>query len=355
MSNALFGSALIVTLVAGALSLVPLIQSNYWWIRVLDIARLHLLLVLIVASAALLYSPRRPLAWAVLALALPAMLYNAFYLIPYLPFRQEAGAVASECPKESRMRVLVANVNGRLESADELLRIVRGYDPDLFLAVETNQWWDEQLAALKPRFTDAVQQVAGSRANFGIHLFTNFPLVESEILFPVDNRVPAIRARLSMRDGETVSFYGLHPRPPRPFHSSATRDAQLMLAAKAARESAEAMVVAGDFNAVPWEPVFRRTLRIGGLYDPRLGRGYLATYNAQMPIFYWPIDHVLITEELGILGFARGPAFGSDHWPVVADLCRRPGLARARVAPPLEPDDLEAAESAIRSATSNAD
>lgn len=355
MRKAFFGFAFVLVLLASALSLIPLIPANYWWITGLDFTRLHLLLVLIAASAILLISsPRRPLAWVAAAVGLAAIVYNASKLAPYLPFGEETAVAVAECPEESRLRVLVVNVNGRLENADALFRIVRGYDPDLLLAVETDAWWDEQLATLKPAFTGSVQQIAGARAYFGMHLFSKHPLVESEILFPVSDGVPAIRAEVRMPTGGTVLFYGLHPRPPRPFQSSVMRDAQLMLAATAARESTGATVVAGDFNAVPWEPVLRRMLRIGGLLDPRAGRGYLASYNAQKPIFYWPIDHILATRELGVTGFDRGPAFGSDHWPVVADLCHRPDLAETRAAPPPEPGDIEAAESVISSAVSQA-
>ncbi|WP_376742211.1 hypothetical protein [Pseudorhizobium tarimense] len=37
--------------------------------------------------------------------------------------------------------------------------------------------------------------------------------------------------------------------------------------------------MAGDFNAVPWERVTRRAMRIGDLLDPRIGRGALSTYD----------------------------------------------------------------------------
>ena len=44
--------------------------------------------------------------------------------------------------------------------------------------------------------------------------------------------------------------------------------------------SEEASIVAGDFNAVPWERISWHAMRIGGLLDPRVGRGLYPTYNA---------------------------------------------------------------------------
>ena len=128
------------------------------------------------------------------------------------------------------------------------------------------------------------------------------------------------------------------------------RDAQLVLAALRASEAETPTVVAGDFNAVPWERTFRRTMRIGGLLDPRVGRGYMATYDALMPLYYWPLDHVLFTDEFGVSDFEIPPEFGSDHWAVSADLCHRPELANLQSAPALQDGDLEEAQTTLERA-----
>lgn len=351
MRHTAYWFSVVLLLVVGALSLVPLIEWNSWWIRLFDFARLHYLIVLVLAMATLLFAwSRRPLSWAAMLVGLVAIGFNVYKLAPYVSLRDELATQVAECPDGSRLRVLVANVHRGHEDAEELFRIVREMDPDLFLAVETDQWWDERLEELRPLFAANIQQVAGARSYFGMHLFSQFPLNESEVLFPLDNRVPAIRAEVDLPDGATVSFYGLHPRPPTPFQDSTMRDAQLMLAALDAREAETPMVVGGDFNAVPWERTYRRMMRIGGLLDPRVGRGYMATYDARMPIYYWPLDHVLFTNEFGVTDFEIPPGFGSDHWPVSADLCHRPELANLQSAPVLQDGDLEEAQTTLETA-----
>lgn len=351
MRQTAYWFSIVLLLALGALSLLPLVEWNSWWIRLFDFARLHYLAVLVIAMTVLLLVwSGRPLAWTAMLVGLAAIGFNVWKLAPYLPPRGELATGVAECPEGSRLRVLVANVHRGLEDADELFRVVRETEPDLFLAVETDEWWDERLAELGPRFAAEVQQVAGARSYFGMHLFSQFPLEDTEVLFPLDNRVPAIRADVALPDGATVSFHGLHPRPPTPFQDSIMRDAQLMLTALDARGSETPVVVAGDFNAVPWERTFRRTMRIGGLLDPRVGRGYMATYDARMPLYYWPLDHVLFTEEFGVTDFEIPPGFGSDHWPVVADLCHRPELAEQQSAPALQDGDLEEARTTLETA-----
>jgi hypothetical protein len=108
--------------------------------------------------------------------------------------------------------------------------------------------------------------------------------------------------------------------------------------------------VAGDLNAVPWEGVVRLAMRVGGLLDPRVGRGFYPTFDAQSVLMSWPLDQILYQDAFGLPSFRRLPAFGSDHHPVLADLCHAPGVADRQAALPLEDDDLEEAREAIEEA-----
>ena len=84
------------------------------------------------------------------------------------------------------------------------------------------------------------------------------------------------------------------------------------------------MIVAGDFNVTPWSPHFRDLLKAAGLRNAACGPGYLATW----PRWFWParipIDHVLLKGPWAVTTLRLGPAFGSDHYPIIADLCLEP-------------------------------
>ncbi len=137
MRQAGYWFSVVLLLAVGALSLLPLVEWNSWWIRLFDFARLHYLVVLVLAMAVMLVAwSRRPLSWVAMLVGLAAIGFNAYKLAPYLPLRDELATQVAECPEGSRLRVLVANVHRGFEDADELFRIVRETEPDLFLAVE---------------------------------------------------------------------------------------------------------------------------------------------------------------------------------------------------------------------------
>jgi len=56
-----------------------------------------------------------------------------------------------------------------------------------------------------------------------------------------------------------------------------------------------------------------------GLRDSSRGFGVQPSWPAMMPLFYTPIDHCLVSENVVIHGRQTGPDLGSDHLPVVVE------------------------------------
>ncbi|SHF27711.1 Uncharacterized conserved protein YafD, endonuclease/exonuclease/phosphatase (EEP) superfamily [Modicisalibacter ilicicola DSM 19980] len=339
-------------------SLLPLVESNLWWVRYLDYPRLQIAIALaaLIVLHMLLGGFRRMRDWLVTALAGVALASHLYYLYPYvLPLEVPAERVGA-CPEASRLRLLIANVKKANEHAEALFEIVRDTDPDLFLVMETDAWWDRRLDTLNDGLPHRMQYIPRRHAAYGMHLLSRYPLLEPRIRFRFDERTPAINAQVQLPGNEAIDFHGLHPRPPLYWsQSTLARDAQLLATARDSRDNGVPSVLAGDFNAVAWESVFRRTLRIGSLLDPRVGRGLYPTYDAHNPIIAWPLDHVIYQDELGLVTFERQPDFGSDHYPVFVELCHRPGLADRQEAPALADDDLGEAKIAIEKAREEAD
>ncbi|HEV7371648.1 endonuclease/exonuclease/phosphatase family protein [Arenibaculum sp.] len=335
-------------------SFLPLTETNIWWVRVLDFPRLQFMIALAVVGALifLFARPRRIGGWLVLAGMVAAVGCHVYKLHPYWEWVEPRAVAVSRCADGSRLRVLVANVQKGNRQDERLLALVEETDPDVFLAMETDEWWNERLAPLRNDFAHQVQHVGSGY--FGMHLFSKYELVDPEIRFLAEQDVPSIFTDIRLPDGQMVEFLGIHPRPPRALQPSTGRDAQILAAALEARASAEPSILAGDLNAVPWERVVRRAMRIGRLLDPRVGRGYIPTYDAQQLLLSWPLDQVLYEDAIGLTALERLPEFGSDHYPYLADLCHAPVLAERQHAPEMEEGDLAEAQTSIESAIQDA-
>ncbi len=92
-----------------------------------------------------------------------------------------------------------------------------------------------------------------------------------------------------------------------------------ILATWAASHSGKA-VVFGDLNTTPWSPHFGRLLAEGRLVRAHPRWGVVPTWMVDHPWVALPLDHVLVSPEIGVTSVEVGPDLGSDHRPVWADL-----------------------------------
>lgn len=289
--------------------------------------------------------------WAIILLALVGLLYHASKLLPYLGIGPQPAVGLASCREGTGLSVMVANVQKSNANADAFLAIAAEVEPDVLLVLETDERWDEQLAPLRALYPEIEQFIPEDRLAYGMHLFSKRRLVSPEMRFLFDSVTPTIVTGLELEDGSLIQFIGMHPQPPFFWSQPSTlRDAHLLSAALEAQASEVPTVVAGDLNAVPWERTTRRMIRIGGLLDPRMGRGFYPTVGAESLLVSWPLDHVLYQEEFGLLGFEVLPAFGSDHLPVLANLCLSSEAAELQEPPVIESGDLREAEASIEAA-----
>jgi len=162
---------------------------------------------------------------------------------------------------------------------------------------------------------------------------------------------PQVVTGVTLASGETVDFLGVHPRPPLPSHSNTTlgRDAVLYKAAFLLREREGTGIVAGDFNATPWETAVKRMRQIANLHEPRRGYGYVSTFNANSWWMSWPLDHVFHEPGFATLSLERLSSFGSDHYPFLGRFCRIRGRGEMP-APQSETELIREAEQVIEAA-----
>ena len=309
-------------------TLLPLAKARVWWVRAWDFPRQQILLVGLIAGIGVGASHGTQLGWqtALLALLAAAMGWQLAMILPYTPlWRRQARATRSQ-PSRS-LRLVVVNVLMTNREADGLAGSLATTNPDLVLALETDAWWVDRLAAMLPGHTHRILHPLAN--TYGLALFSRLELLHPELRFLLREGIPSLRTRVRLRSGEDIVLIGIHPEPPSPTEadSSLPRDAELVLVGREVAKQAKQVIVAGDLNDVAWSRTSRLFRRLSGLIDPRIGRGFYNSFHAQHWWLRWPLDHVFYSPDFLLHRLQRLPAFGSDHFPILIDLEYHPRAA----------------------------
>jgi endonuclease/exonuclease/phosphatase (EEP) superfamily protein YafD len=298
--------------IATALGLLPL-GARLWWI--FDLTTHFRLQFLGVAGVLLvLLALRRK--WLPAALLLVIGALNAWPVLPYLP---RFAPTATAAPAATPLKVLTVNVSFRQFSARRFREIVAEAAPDVLLVVEFTPHAEEVLAEFDKLFPQQLK--APAEGPYGIALWSRFPL-EHAFTFPL-GPVQGVEARVQTPDG-AFTLLGVHLSAPTLPRRAEQRNDELELLAERRAALAGPVIVAGDFNVTPYSPYYSDWLAVTRLTDSRYGRSLSASWPAVLPILGIPIDHVAVSNEFVILAHHRLPAFGSDHWGIMAELALQP-------------------------------
>ncbi|TQV80552.1 endonuclease/exonuclease/phosphatase family protein [Denitrobaculum tricleocarpae] len=311
--------ALIVAVLVIIVTLLPLIKRGRWWIRVCDYPRLQIgFFGLLALAGLLLLEVPEGMKWPVAAALLAALVYQFWLVIPFSPIFRSQVVRAEEGDDPYRVSILVANVLTPNRRADDLLKIICDADADIVLVLEPDDWWQQKLDAIEEDYPHTIKRPLDN--TYGMLLYSKHPLIEPECRFLVAEGIPSFRAFLELPSGDRVRFHGLHPNPPQVGLDTVGRDAELVIVAREIQGHSEPVIVAGDMNDVAWSHTTRLFLRLSSMMDPRIGRGLYSTYNAKIPFFRWPLDHVFHSSSFRLLSLKRLPYFGSDHFPLYCEL-----------------------------------
>ena len=327
-------------------TVLPFIPTDEKWIRVFDFPRLQIAVLLALTTIGYLFVLRRR---RVLDLTLAAALvlalgWQAYHIFPYTPVASVQVQMAQQAEAEACVRIVVANVLMENRNSEDLLELISNAEPDVALLVETDDWWDKALRSLEESYAYSVHQ---PQDNFyGMILYSRLPIVTSHVEFLIDENIPSIHATLALGSGDEVSFYGVHPVPP-PLADTSQRDAELLVVGKLAHESGRPAIVAGDLNDVGWSATTRLFQTISGLVDPRIGRGFYASYHAKYPFMRWPLDYIFHDPSFTLREIRLLEPFGSDHFPILTELCRNPDVAREQALPEADVEEMREANEVI--------
>lgn len=326
-------------------TVLSLVRTAKWWVRVWDYPRSQVAIALGVMLPVQVLT--LPMTAATLGLLVPTLACLAWQLscvYPYTPLKPLQVAPANAAAPDETISLLIANVLQENRDAATFLRRIEETGPDIILAVETNGWWDAQLAILQKRYPYAVRHPLEN--TYGMHLFSRLELRDVRLQERVAPGVPSLSARVRLPSGPLINLHCVHPEPPQVGNDVEERDAELLLVGREVAGDRRPTIVCGDLNDVAWSHTTRLFQRVSGLLDPRVGRGLYSTFHAGYWFARWPLDHVFHDASFRLAGLEVLGPFGSDHFPVFVRLVHDPSAVGEHEAP--EADDADQREASAK-------
>jgi len=320
---------LVANLVLAAVTAIPVLRHEGWWVRGFDFPRMQLaILALILLVFELFVLPLTdPSSLALIFVTALCLANQAWWIMPYtFVFPVEVHRVRRK-NADNLIKIMTANVLTPNRNSAALISLVESHRPDVLVTLESDAWWEEQLKKLERVYVHTIKCPLENL--YGMHVYSKLPLSNESIEFLVEEDVPSIHTEVQLRCGQVVRMHFLHPAPPSPTENeeSSERDAELLVVAKSVAEAVRPVIVTGDMNDVAWSHTTRLFRKISRLLDPRIGRGMFNTFHADYFFLRWPLDHLFHSDHFSLASIERLPSFGSDHFALVTELCFEPGRA----------------------------
>lgn len=313
----------------GFLALLPTVASlsklDQWWIRDFDFPRLQIstLILFVLFYCGAVFSFDTFWEFLLMLLLVASFFYQATKIFPYTIFAKKQVKKYRGSDEKRRISILVSNVLTTNKKYHKLIKLINRENPDLVLTLETDKVWEKELEVIEDEYPYSVKIPLENF--YGMHLYSKLELEDVDIKYLISEEIPSIHGKVKLRSGEKVQIHCLHPKPPSPSEdeTSTNRDAELLLVGRDI-DGRLSTLVFGDLNDVAWSRTTELFMRLSGLLDPRIGRGFYNTFHAQYPVFRWPLDHVFHSCDFLLLDLKRLENIGSDHFPIYINLVYEP-------------------------------
>lgn len=240
------------------------------------------------------------------------IIINLAEIVPwYFPAPAFAGATPGQ-----PLRILHSNVLRSNRRYSDVISLVKAEQPDIAVFVEVNSSWAKQLSVLSEIFPYSSTQQESER--FGSAIYSKLPLNNSSVR-AFSNQRKSLLVDVKFQ-GKIISLIVAHPTVPIKQQSFIDRNQQLAGIGEYAAQVKNPLIVVGDLNTTMWSPFYKNMVKTGKLRNARSGFGILPTWPTFMPLAYIPIDHFLVSKEIGVLKIRTGRNVGSDHLPLITDL-----------------------------------
>ena len=310
-----------IVIVASLLSLVY--DLPYWYSKVLDFPRLQYgILATVCLVIYILLAPKWK--WPSILLIsglVAAITIQTIRIFPYWFGSKKVPDAVEDYSEENSISILLSNVLITNRDSKKVLEVIKDADPDIFLAMEVNQWWLNELETLKQEYPYTMEQP--NEEAYGMALYSRYPLKEKQLKYLKHENVPSFHVKVELKSGQNFMFHAVHPVAPMPSDKypdnvGEAEVALLKVGDLVAKEEIPSLV-AGDFNDVSWSHTSRLFEQSGDLENVRIGRGLYNSFDATSIIMRWPLDHFFVTKEFYLADLKRLRKVGSDHFPLYAE------------------------------------
>jgi len=289
-----------------AFSIITLLPADHFALQLFSHFRLQYLVAALLLLLVFVALRRRVYAGALLLVCL----LNASFILPWYFDAQEHETGID-------LTLLLANVLSSNTEFERLFDLLDEEDPDVIALLEVSPNWLVELDALR---SDYPYSYAEARdGNFGIALFSRLPITSVEHVDSPPFGYPTIFASLTVGE-ELLHLVATHSMIPVSRTFFEARNEQLESLPRLLQKPVGATILIGDLNTGMWEPNYRALEEATGLRNSRRGFGILPTWPTFMPFAMIPIDHVLVSQEIGVKSVHTGRRIGSDHLPLVVTL-----------------------------------
>jgi endonuclease/exonuclease/phosphatase (EEP) superfamily protein YafD len=243
-------------------------------------------------------------------LGLAFIFLNLVTILPlYIPRRRTPENIKTS-------RILLCNVLRPNDHYEKLRQLIHTTSPDILVLIEISEVWLQELDSELKKYAHC--HTAKRKDNYGIAIFSHYPIDDKQVRYFSDAKVPSLIAKMDIA-GCSLGIIATHPPPPKSKQESLFRNKQLSNISEYAASQAEPYILLGDLNMTSWSPYFRKLIHQSGLHDSRQGFGIQPTWPADKSLFMVPIDHVLVSDGITIHDRFIGPQTGSDHRSVIVD------------------------------------
>lgn len=305
------------------MTLLPVSRNESYLVRAFEFPRLQIGIISLVSliGQGFTIGVSGAASGLVALAALTSLAIQGWWIAPYTRLKRCEVMQATERRADDSLRIVTSNVLQKNQRYDDFLQMVQAAAPDILIAMEANERWQQHLDVLEERgYAHTIKCPLENR--YGMLIYSKLPLSDTSTEFLVEQEIPSMHAVVELPSGKCIRMHFVHPSPPSPTENeeSTERDAELVIIGKSVRNSDLPVIVTGDLNDVAWSMSTRLFRKISGLLDPRIGRGLFSSYHAHIPVMRWPLDHLFHSDGFSVNEIRRLGKVGSDHFPILIDL-----------------------------------